>query len=397
MADIMMQLLMNADVHAPESLGMRSLLVGGGRVLWMGPEGASAAKPAGQFDAQVIDLEGRRLIPGLIDCHAHVTGGGGEAGYGTSMAPLRASEFTSHGITGVIGLLGTDDCVRTTGQLVHAVYGLRAAGLSAWCYTGGYHLPPTTLTGSIRGDIVHVDPILGFGELALSDHRSSQLSLDEVLRVASDVHVGGLMTGKAGVLHLHMGDGERGLELVRAALQTSEIPARVFHPTHVNRRRHLFEEALTLTERGVTVDITAEHEAPGQAGHGAGPGAGPDAELPASYAVRTILTSHIDPRCWTVSSDGGGCLPKFDDEGQVCSYEVGQPAVLAALLAKLLDEGYSLSKILPGFTTNPADLMRLKGHGRIAVGGYANLVSLADTTHRVRDVWCQGSRVVSGE
>ncbi len=385
---MMMQLLVDADVHAPEPLGTRSLLLGGGRILWMGPDGSSAAKLAAQFDAEVIDLEGRRLIPGLIDCHAHVTGGGGEAGYGTSMAPLTASEFMSHGITGVIGLLGTDDCVRTTGQLVHAVYGLRAAGLSAWCYTGGYHLPATTLTGSIRGDIVHVDPILGFGELAISDHRSSQPTLDEFMRVASEVHVGGLMTGKAGVLHLHMGDGKRGLELVRAALQTSEIPARVFHPTHVNRRRGLFEEALALTERGVTVDVTAEHEEPGLAT----PDSGLEAELPASYAVRTILDSDIDPRRWTVSSDGGGCLPKFDDEGQVCSYEVGQPAVLAALLAKLLGEGYSLSDILPGFTTNPADLMRLVGHGRIAVGGYANLVSLADATHSVRDVWCRGTR-----
>lgn len=392
MADMIMQVLVDADVHAPEPLGVRSLLLGGGRVLWMGPGGASAAKLAAQFGAEVVDLEGRRLIPGLIDCHAHVTGGGGEAGYGTSMAPLVASDFTSHGVTGVIGLLGTDDCVRTTGQLVHAVYGLRAEGLSAWCYTGGYHLPPTTLTGSIREDIVHIDPILGFGELAISDHRSSQPSLDEILRVASEVHVGGLMTGKAGVLHLHMGDGKRGLELVRAALETSEIPARVFHPTHVNRRRGLFEEALALTQRGVTVDVTAEREQPGQAA----PDSGPDAELPASYAVRAILASDIDPGRWTVSSDGGGCLPKFGEDGQVSSYEVGQPAVLAALLAKLLDEGYALTEILPGFTTNPADLMRLAGHGRIEVGGPANLVSLADSTHRVRDVWCQGARVVSG-
>ena len=48
-------------------------------------------------------------------------------------------------------LLGTDDLTRTPGDLVTGVRGLVAEGLSAWCYTGGYHLPPATVTGSVRG------------------------------------------------------------------------------------------------------------------------------------------------------------------------------------------------------------------------------------------------------
>ena len=80
-----------------------------------------------------------------------------------------------------------------------------------------------------------MDAIIGVGEVAISDHRSSQPTLDELLRLASEAHVGGLMSGKAGILHLHVGDGPRGLDLVREALDRSEIPARVFNPTHVNR------------------------------------------------------------------------------------------------------------------------------------------------------------------
>jgi hypothetical protein len=57
--------------------------------------------------------------------------------------------------------------------------------------------------------------------------------------VAADAHVAGLMTGKAGIVHLHVGSGSRGLELVRQALAQSELPARVFNPTHVNRRKAL--------------------------------------------------------------------------------------------------------------------------------------------------------------
>src|SRR5205085_7564452 len=137
----------------------------------------------------------------------------------------------------VVGLLGTDGATRTIRDLVGRTLGLREEGISAWCYTGNYQVPVQTLTGSVRDDIVFIDPIIGVGELAISDHRSSQPTLDELLRVASDVHVAGMMSGKAGVLHLHLGDGPRGLELVRRALDGSELPPRVFHPTHVNRQR----------------------------------------------------------------------------------------------------------------------------------------------------------------
>ena len=105
--------------------------------------------------------------------------------------------------------------------------------------------------------MTHIDRVIGVGELAISDHRSSQPTLDELLRIAADAHVAGLLTGNAGVVHLHLGDGERGLELVRQALAASELPARVFNPTHVNRRKALFEEALRLAARGCTVDVTA--------------------------------------------------------------------------------------------------------------------------------------------
>ncbi len=381
----MMHLLRNADVYAPESLGPCQLLLGGGRILWIGAE---LPQLPSSLEVDEVDLEGRRLIPGLVDCHAHVTGGGGESGYGSSVAPLDVQTFLRYGVTSVVGLLGTDDCVHNTDSLVHAVHGLRAKGLAAWCYTGGYHLPPTTLTGSIRRDIVHVDAIIGFGELAISDHRSSQPSLEEFLRVASEVHVAGLMTGKAGILHLHLGDGPRGLALVRAALDGSELPPRVFHPTHVNRRRALFEEALALTERGVTIDVTAGPEESVISGRG------PDAEMRASEAVQVILAGDVDAPLWTVSSDGGGCLPVFDDDGKVRTFGVGRPDTLAALLATLLSEGLELSEILPGFTSNPADYLRLSGRGRITINGHADLVCLEHDTHEVRGVWSAGRRVV---
>ncbi|HEX8299771.1 MAG TPA: amidohydrolase family protein, partial [Rubricoccaceae bacterium] len=239
--------LVDADVYAPEPLGRRCVVVAGGRIVAI----TETPPRLDGLTAETIDAGGRRLVPGLVDSHVHVTGGGGEAGPHTAAPAPPLSAYTAAGVTTVVGLLGTDDTTRTTGGLVRRVRALREEGLSAFAWTGGYHLPPTTLTGAVRSDIAFVREIIGFGELAVSDHRSSQPTRDEVARVAADCHVGGLMTGKAGVLHLHMGDGARGLSLVRDLLDTTEIPPRTFHPTHINRRATLLDEAFALTERGV--------------------------------------------------------------------------------------------------------------------------------------------------
>jgi beta-aspartyl-dipeptidase (metallo-type) len=246
--------------------------------------------------------------------------------------------------------------------------------LSAWCYTGGYHVPPVTATGSVRSDLVLIDLILGVGEVAVSDHRSSQPTVDEILRFAADAHVGGIMTG---IIHLHIGDGPRGLAPVREAIDRSEIPAGVFNPTHVNRRKALFDEAMALTERGCTIDITAFPVAKGE-----------DA-WPAGEALVRYLDAGLDPERVTVSSDGGGCLPAFDDEGRVASMEVGRPSALAATLRGLLERAQPLERVLPAFTANPARLLRLGRKGHLAPGADADLVVL-DKSGAVSDVMARG-------
>nr|WP_246387673.1 beta-aspartyl-peptidase [Chiayiivirga flava] len=366
-------LLRNADVFAPEALGRRDVLLGGGKVLWLGAPGEAPVSDA----VERIDLAGRRLIPGLIDGHVHVTGGGGEAGFRTRVPPMKLSQFTTAGVTTVVGLLGTDDVARSTRDLVATLSALREEGLSAYGHTGGYHLPPATLTGSVRGDIVFVDALIGVGEVALSDHRSSQPTLDELLRLASDAHVAGMMTGKAGIVHLHLGDGARGLDLVTRALDASELPPRVFQPTHVNRRRALFDEALVLANRGCSVDITAFPVADGE-----------DAWSAADALVR-YLDSGAPPDRVTISSDAGGCLPCFDAQGHVCGMDVGQSGALLATLADLLAAGVPLERALPAFTRNVADLLRLPRKGRIAPGADADLVAL-DAAHAASLVIARG-------
>ena len=375
---IVLKLLKNADIYAPASLGIGHLLVGGSKVLYLG---SSLPDVDACLLTETLDLQGAPLIPGLIDCHVHVTGGGGEDGFSTQAPAVPLSRFTRHGVTSVVGLLGTDDETRSTANLLARTRALREEGLSAWCWTGGYHVPSTTLTGSVRGDIVNIDCIIGLGELAISDHRSSQPSFDELARLASETHVAGLLSRKAGVVHLHLGDGARGLSLVRALLDETELPARVFHPTHVNRKKELFEEACALSQRNVTIDVTAF---PVEAGENA-------------WSAEDAWEQYHEQDCpagnLTISSDGGGCLPVFDANGEMMKMDFATSAGLVETLGKLIDRGHELQNILPSMSSNVARLLKLNHKGVIKAGAHADLVCL-DEAHHVRHVMARGQWMV---
>src|SRR4051794_15159112 len=58
------------DVLAGVLIADRAVLVQDGRIAAIEPDGAAASASA---EVEVADLAGRTLMPGLIDCHVHVT------------------------------------------------------------------------------------------------------------------------------------------------------------------------------------------------------------------------------------------------------------------------------------------------------------------------------------
>ena len=62
---------------------------------------------------EVIDGQGMYALPGYVDRHVHITGGGGEGGFSNAVAPLRVEALVRAGVTTVGGLLGTDGTVRS--------------------------------------------------------------------------------------------------------------------------------------------------------------------------------------------------------------------------------------------------------------------------------------------
>ena len=155
------------------------------------------------------------------------------------------------------------------------------------------------------------------------------------------------------------------------------MPARVFNPTHVNRRKALFDEALTLAEQGCTIDITAFPVAEGE-----------DA-WPAEIALLRYIDSGAAVDRVTISSDGGGCLPVWNEQGEMTGNEVGRPSILPHTLKLLLDQGLSLQQALPAFTSNVAGILRLPDKGRVRQGFAADFIVL-DAEHRIDDVVVAG-------
>ncbi|MEQ1570257.1 MAG: amidohydrolase family protein, partial [Myxococcota bacterium] len=304
-----------------------------------------------------------------------------EGGAHTRVPPVALTALSRAGVTTAVGLLGTDTTTRTLHDLLACARGLEHFGLTALCYTGGYDVPPPTLTGSVRGDLVHVDRMVAVGELALSDHRSSQPTFDELVRIAADAHVAGMMTGKAGLVHLHLGDGPRGLSMVRRAVRETELPARTFHPTHCNRNPALWQEALDAAASGLWVDVSAFPYAEG------------DGTVAAWDAVAGYLRAGLDPEHLTVSSDAGGCLPEFDADGRLLHMGVGDAGGLLDTVRRAIAAGVAPELALAAVTRNPARLFRFAGKGELVAGADADLVAV-DAGWSVRRVWARGRPLV---
>jgi beta-aspartyl-dipeptidase (metallo-type) len=334
---------------------------------------------------EVVDAAGRRVVPGLVDPHVHILGGGGEGGPATRAPEIRIEDIVASGVTTVIGCLGTDGVTRHMTSLLAKARALEAEGVSTFIFSGSYEVPVRTLTGSVRSDLVLVDKVIGAGEIAVSDHRSSQPTFDEIARLAAECRVGGMLGGKAGVLHLHLGDGPRGLEVLFRLVRETEIPVTQAIPTHVTRNRRLFEQGLDWVAAGGSIDVTV----------GPDPASGdPDVafeELIAAFRERGLPLTRA-----TASSDGNGSMPVFDAEGRLVRLTIATETDLLRKLRETVRKGLlPLETALRIFSTNAADFYQLGRKGRIEPGRDADLLVL-DGDLGLVDVFARGKRLMAG-
>lgn len=360
-----MLLIKNVEIYSPEPLGKKDILIGEEKILKIADE---IVLP-GDWNVETIDAGSLKAAPGIIDQHVHLIGGGGEGGPATRTPETVLSQFIESGITTAIGLLGTDGCTRQLESLLMKVKGLRAEGLSVWMYVGAYPIPTPTLTGSVIADIAQYEEVIGVGEVAISDHRSATPTAQELARLASETRVGSMLGAKAGIVHIHMGEGKDLFKLITEVVENSDIPISHFNPTHVNRSENVFDEAIKFAQQGGYVDITS----------GIDPAAGMGNAIKASKAILRLLDAGVSQELITVSSDGNGSMPDYDEEGNLRGLLVAPlSAQYKELKCLVKDENMSLDKALPFFTKNVADLLKLPQKGRISEGVDADIMLVDD-------------------
>lgn len=371
----MLTLIINAEIFAPQPLGRGQVLIAGQHIAALGE---TVDVQGGAL--QVVDAAGKWLIPGFIDALTHPAGGGGEGGFGNRTAEMCADDFIAAGVTTPIGALGTDSIARSLDVLYGKTMELRARGLSARMYTGAYRVPAPTLTGDIARDITLIDPVIGVGELAISDHRSAQPTVQELRRLAADARLGGVLSGKGGVVFVHVGDGESRLAPLREALAGSDLPVDTFYPTHINRSSALLQEAAALARDGAYVDITVS-TTPELIAMG---------DIPALQALHELIAAGAPPERVTLSSDAGGSLPVYRD-GKLAGLTAASPASLLALLQQAIRAGDgSAGPVLAALTCNPASALGLHSKGNLRAGADADLLLLDPATGELDAVMCGG-------
>lgn len=370
-------LVRGAEVYDPAPIGRHDLLLAGGRIVAMAPR----ISPGVGLPVRIVQAAGRIAVPGLVDSLVHVSGGGGEGGFATRTPGLSFAQAVASGVTTFIGALGTDDVTRSHADLLACCRALAGRGLSAYALTGSYRVPVRTLTGSVRDDLVLVTDIIGVGEIAIADHRGSQPGVDELARIASDARVGGLLSGKAGTVLVHVGDARDGLALLHAVSDRHPVPSTQWHPTHINRHAGLLAQAPAWVARGGSVDITTSTS----------PELLDAGEVPAARALAELLCSGLPVSRISLSSDGQASLPNFDAQGRLLGLEVADVGSLLRTLAECVaTQGLSLAAALPAFTSTPADVWGLPRKGRLAVGADADLLLLSPDTLALEAVVASG-------
>lgn len=364
----MLTLIKNIHLHTPEDKGLQQLLISGEKVIAIGEE-----LHVSGMKLNVVDAQGLHAMPGLIDQHVHIIGGGGQTGYFSLAPEVPLSRLIATGTTTVVGLLGTDGFVKTLPQLYAKTKALCQDGISAYMLTGYYGLPTPTITSSIAEDLIYLDRCIGC-KIAMSDDRSSHPTKQELLRIIQQVRLGGFTSAKGGIMHVHLGALPTGIDLLLEIAR--EYPSLISYisPTHMGRTHELFLQAIDFARLGGMIDIST----------------GGTKYCEPYLSVLEGLEAGIDIHQMTFSSDGNAGVRRRNAE-------TGEDTYLVARLHKNLEQvvclireaGLSPADAFSLITTNPARNMHLTGKGRIAEGGDAD-ITLFDDQWKLQGVWARG-------
>ena len=217
-------------------------------------------------------------------------------------------------------------------------------------------------------------------KIAICDHRSATITREELIRLASDAHQAGVLSGKPGVVHLHTGSGKDQLNIIFEALAHSEVPIATFRPTHVAGK---IDQAIKFANMGGFIDITCD---------------------PDNMEKRCALIHRAMIECpkgsVTLSTDGNGSLPVWNEKKEMIGIGAGKVSSLHETVKGLVNyEKLPLEEVITLATCNPAKALGLEGKkGCLTPGADADILLLdeqlnIDTTIALGRVLLQGGKM----
>lgn len=381
----MISIIKGCNIYAPKNLGIKDVLIVGDKIEGIYDE---LNIQNDLLNIEIIDGKNKLLFPGFIDCHVHIIGAGGEGGYNTRTPEMQISSLIKAGITTVVGCIGTDGICRSMKALIAKVKALKQDGMSAYCLTGSYEVPVRTVTDSIKNDLMLIEEIIGVGEVALSDHRSSQPSFDNFANLVAESRVGGLLSNKAGIVNVHLGEGERRLNYLFDVISKTEIPETQLLPTHVNRNGKLFETGMEYVKKGGFIDLTTSCDLE-NLGEG---------ELRAGEALKKYIDEKLPIEHITFSSDGNGSMEKLDKDGKIIGYEICSVSTLyREVKFAITEQNVPIEEAIKVVTSNIAEILKFKDKGTIESGKDADLVMVDEKSLDIDTVFARGKKMMENE
>lgn len=362
-----MILIKSIDVYSPKYIGKKDILIGGKEILMIEDDININIK-----NMKVIDGRKKRAFPGFIDGHVHITGGGGENSFKSRVPEIKASSLIKNGITTVLGLLGTDAITRNVENLVSKAKGLKEEGISVYAVTGSYEYPSPTITGSIRRDIVFIEEVIGT-KIAISDHRDSNITVNEFSRIASDTRVAGLLSGKAGILIVHLGHSKKNIDIIWDIIESTDIPISTIRPTHVSKNKELLKECFKFAKCGGYIDVTCKSDST------------------SNYnIIMEAIENEVPLERITFSSDGNGSWSKYDNEGRIIKIGVASTKSMFEGFRGMVKNGMSIEDSLTYYTSNVATGLGIyPKKGCLKVGADADIL-IIDEDFRIDTVMALG-------
>jgi beta-aspartyl-dipeptidase (metallo-type) len=367
--------IVNGICYSPEPLGHTNLLVAGRQIAALGTQ----AELSGDI-VQTVDASDCYVVPGLVDSLAHIIGGGGEGGFRSRTSELKVTDAIEAGVTTLVGVLGTDAVTRTLTNLLAKAHALDEEGLTCYCHTGSYQVPAYTLMDDLLQDLVLIDKFIGVGEVAIADHRSSQPTVQELARLASQARVGGMLSGKAGIVSVHVGPSPEGISQLLQVASNTDIPLTQFYPTHMNRNQALLQMGFDYVRQGGYIDLTTSTTAQDLA----------QGEIKCADALLQAVQAGVNLQHVTFSSDANASLPMFDAQNNFVGLGEGRIASLYEEMTDAIRLGVPLQDALRVVTSNPARILKLPHKGQLQVGADADVLLIDKNTLELKAVMAKG-------